>query len=104
MADPATGIDRDSGKQGGEPCVAGTRVPVRRIGDLVEREGWSPTETAERYDLSVSDVHHALAYYHDHLDEMDRYDRREREAEAGSVGPGFEAFDAARDRLRTDRN
>ena len=35
---------------------------------------------------------------------MDRYDRREREAEAGSVGPGFEAFDAARDRLRTDRN
>ncbi|EMA36585.1 DUF433 domain-containing protein [Halococcus hamelinensis] len=104
MADLATGIDRGPGKQGGEPCVAGTRVPVRRVGDLVEREGRSPAETAERYDLSVSDVHRALAYYHDHPDEMDRYDRREREAEAGADGTSFETFDAARDRLRNDRD
>lgn len=100
MPDLATGIDHDSEKQGGEPCVAGTRVPVRRVGQLVEREEYSPTEAAERYEISVSDVHRALAYYYDHPDEMDRYDRRERDVENRADETIVETLDAARDRLQ----
>lgn len=103
MSDLATGIDRDSEKQGGEPCIAGTRVPVRRVGHLVERENYSPSEVAERYDISVSDVHRALAYYYDHPNEMDRYDRRERDIESRADETIAESFDTARDRLQRDR-
>lgn len=103
MPDLATGIDRNSETQGGEPCIAGTRVPVRRVGHLIEREEFSPTETAERYEISVSDVHRALAYYYDHPDEMDRYDQRERDVEHRADETTVETFDAARDRLQRDR-
>jgi uncharacterized protein (DUF433 family) len=102
MPDLATGIEQDSEKQGGEPCVAGTRVPVRRVGHLVEREEYSPVAAAARYEISVSDVHRALAYYYDHPDEMDRYDRRERDVERRADETTVEAFDAARDRLQRD--
>jgi uncharacterized protein (DUF433 family) len=102
MADLATGIDRDPERQAGEPCVAGTRVPVCRIGNLVECEGRSPAETAEHYGISVSDVHRALAYYHDHPDEMNRYDRRERDVADRADETIVETFDAARDRLRDE--
>lgn len=97
MPELVPGIDRESDKQGGEPCVAGTRVPVRRIGHLDEREGTDPGEIAERYDLSLSDVHRALAYYYDHPEEMERYDRRDRERKRRDEEA--ESFEDARERL-----
>ena len=100
MPELAPGIDEDPDKQGGEPCVAGTRVPVRRIGHLADQE-IGPVEIADRFDLPVSDVHRALAYYHDHPDEMARYDRRDRSPEQ-SAGDGTETFEAARDRLQRE--
>jgi uncharacterized protein (DUF433 family) len=104
MPDLATGIDHDAEKQGGEPCIAGTRIPVRRVGHLVEREEYSPSETAEYYEISISDIHRALAYYYDHPDEMDRYDRRERDVENHANETTIETFDEARNRLRRDRH
>lgn len=101
----ATGIDRDLGKQGEEPCVAGTRVPIRRIGNLVGHHGAEPTATAEHYGITLSDVHRALAYYYDHPDEMERYDRRDDERErytadtAGEAKEDVETFEEACDRL-----
>lgn len=95
MPDLAAGIDRNSAKQGGEPCIVGTPIPVRRIGYLVERKEYSPAEVAERYEISVSDAHRALAYY---------YDQRERDIESSADEATVETFDAACDCLRRDSN
>ena len=54
----------------GEPHIAGRRISVRQVYALVEGRGNSPEGVADRYDLDVADVYHALAYYHDHPREM----------------------------------
>ncbi|MFL9708781.1 DUF433 domain-containing protein [Aeromonas veronii] len=100
MPEVATGIDHDPNKQGGEPCVAGTRVPVRRVGHLVDRHEATLAEAAEQYGISLSDVHRALAYYYDHPDEMAQYDQRDSTFENRATDA--EPFEAARDRLRRE--
>jgi len=37
---------------------------------LVEKHGVDAETVADRYDVDVADVYHALAYYHDHPREM----------------------------------
>lgn len=101
MAELTPGIDRDPDKQGGEPCVAGTRVPVRRVGDLAEEAGLVPDEIADRFDLTLGDVHRALAYYYDHSDEMAAFAERDRER-ADRATAESESFAEARDRLAGD--
>lgn len=54
----------------GEPHIRDRRVSVRQVSLLVEEHGESPQAVADRYDLDVADVYHALAYYHDHPSEM----------------------------------
>jgi uncharacterized protein (DUF433 family) len=53
-----------------EPHVRGRRISVRQVYALVEERGEDPEAVADRYDLDVADVYHALAYYHDHPREM----------------------------------
>lgn len=53
-----------------EPHVAGHRVSVRQISALVEKRGVDPETVADRFDIDMAAVYHALAYYHDHLWEM----------------------------------
>lgn len=59
----------------GEPHIAGHRVSVRQVYALVEGHGTDPESVADRYDLDVADVYHALAYYHDHPGEMSAVER-----------------------------
>jgi len=54
----------------GEPHVAGRRISVRQLVRLVEGRGDDPETVAERFDLDIADVYHALAYYHDHPREL----------------------------------
>ena len=54
-----------------EPHIAGRRLSVLQIRDRVKELGADPDTVAEEFDLSVADVHHALADYYDHLDEME---------------------------------
>jgi uncharacterized protein (DUF433 family) len=61
-----------------EPHVRGRRISVRQVYTLVEERGEDPEAVADRYDLDVADVYHALAYYHDHPREM-RDVKKERE-------------------------
>lgn len=61
-----------------EPHVAGRRISVLQIHELVEHAGENPEAVADRYDLDLADVYHALAYYHDHPREMAEV-RRDRE-------------------------
>lgn len=69
-----------------EPHIKGSRVKVTFIKERVEGRGLKPETVAHRHGLDVSDVYHALAYYHDHPDEMRTFEqRRERRiAEAKS--------------------
>jgi uncharacterized protein (DUF433 family) len=53
-----------------EPHITGHRISVRQVYALVEERGVDPEAVADRYDLDVADVYHALAYYHDHPREM----------------------------------
>jgi uncharacterized protein (DUF433 family) len=53
-----------------EPHIRGRRISVRQVYALVEERGEAPEAVADRYDLDIVDVFHALAYYHDHPREM----------------------------------
>ncbi|WP_433623493.1 DUF433 domain-containing protein [Halomicrococcus sp. NG-SE-24] len=53
-----------------EPHIRGRRISVRQVYALVEERGEAPEAVADRYDLDMADVYHALAYYHDHPREM----------------------------------
>lgn len=62
-----------------EPHIEGRRISVRQIYALIEERGEDPEAVADRFDLDVADVYHALAYYHDHPREMrDVEEERER--------------------------
>lgn len=62
-----------------EPHVAGRRISVLQIHDLVKCRGDSPEEVADMFDLDLADVYHALAYYFDNREEMEAV-RDERRA------------------------
>ncbi len=57
---------------GGKPRIAGHRITVHDIAVWHERMGMSADEIAVEYNLTLSDVYAALAYYFDHRDEVDR--------------------------------
>jgi uncharacterized protein (DUF433 family) len=76
----ATHIDSDPGKCGGKPCIAGTRIRVQDVYVWHELRGRSPEEIAADFpQLSLGQVHAALAYYHDHRDEIQSAVNSERE-------------------------
>lgn len=53
-----------------EPHIAGRRISVLRINDLVKDGEDSPETVADTFDLDLADIYHALAYYYEHPDEM----------------------------------
>jgi len=65
-------IESSPGIAGGKPRVAGHRITVQDIAIWHERLGRSPDEIAAEYDLTLAQIHAALAYYFDHRDEIDR--------------------------------
>ena len=65
-------IEATPGVSGGKPCIAGHRISVQHVAVLHERMGRTADEIASEYELSLADVHAALAYYFDHRDEIDR--------------------------------
>jgi uncharacterized protein (DUF433 family) len=63
-----------------EPHIAGHRVSVRQVYALVEERGIDPETVADRYDLDVADVYHALAYYHDNPRKMSNIEANREDA------------------------
>ena len=63
-----------------EPHIEGSRVSVRHIYKRVHERGLRPETVADRLNLDIADVYHALAYYHDHPEEMAAVERRREEA------------------------
>ncbi|MDA1190049.1 MAG: DUF433 domain-containing protein [Candidatus Poribacteria bacterium] len=55
----------------GKPIIAGTRMRVSQIAIEYERMGKTPDEIVESHPhLTLAQVHDALSYYYDHLDEI----------------------------------
>ena len=64
-------IEQDPARCGGQPVVGGTRIRVAIILGCY-RQGMSIEEIVQQYPgLKPADVHDALAYAHDHLDEIE---------------------------------
>lgn len=64
-------IEITSGTCGGKPRIAGHRIKVQDVVIWHERLGMSTDEIISQYpQLSLADIYAALAYYHDHLQEI----------------------------------
>jgi len=64
-------VEQDPARCGGQPVVGGTRVRVAIILGCY-RQGMSIEEIVQQYPgLKPADVHDALAYAYDHLDEIE---------------------------------
>jgi len=64
-------IEISPGTASGRPHIAGHRISVQDIVIWHEWMGRGVDEIAAEYDLGVSDIYAALAYYYDHRDELE---------------------------------
>ncbi len=73
-------IESTPGVCGGRPRIAGHRIRVQDIAALHEFQGISPDEIVAGYpQITLADVHAALAYYHANRDEIQRQMREDEE-------------------------
>ena len=64
-------IVQDPEHSDGAPTIEGTGIRVADVAVAYEESGYEPDEITQLYpDLSLADVHRALAYYYDHVDEF----------------------------------
>ncbi len=64
-------VTRTPGVCGGKPCVAGTRIRVWDIYEWYELGGKSASEIVAHFpQLTLADVHAAMAYFWDHEAEI----------------------------------
>lgn len=72
-------ISRSSGVCGGKACIAGHRVRVLDVVVWHEHQGMTPDEIVSHFPtITLADVHAALAYYFDHVEEIQQEMRAER--------------------------
>jgi len=73
-------IVRQKGVGGGKPIIAGTRMKVSQIVIYYEKMGYHPDEIVRAHPhLTLAQVHDALSYYYDHIEEIDRQIAEERQ-------------------------
>ncbi|MEO0519140.1 MAG: DUF433 domain-containing protein [Cyanobacteria bacterium P01_A01_bin.116] len=64
-------IEITPGVCGGKPRIAGHRIKVEDVVIWHEQQGLSPDEIVSQYpSITLADVYAALAYYHDHMEEI----------------------------------
>ncbi|MEX2559871.1 MAG: DUF433 domain-containing protein [Pirellulales bacterium] len=64
-------VEKDPARCGGQPIVSGTRIRVATI-LACYRQGMSIEEIVQQYSpLKPADVHDALAYAYDHMEEIE---------------------------------
>jgi uncharacterized protein (DUF433 family) len=72
-------ISRTPGVCGGKACIAGHRVRVLDVVGWHEHQGMTPDEIVSHIPtITLADVHAALAYYFDHIEEIQQEMRAER--------------------------
>lgn len=77
-------IVKTEGVMGGQPRLEGRRISVLQVAEMVLDEGMAPEEVSEGFDLDLSEVHGALSYYYENIEEMRKWrekrNRRIRES------------------------
>lgn len=64
-------VETDSARCGGQPVIAGTRIRVATV-LACYRQGMGVEEIVQQYPvLRPGDVHDALAYAYDHMDQIE---------------------------------
>ncbi len=64
-------IVHDDDHSQGAPTIDGTGIRVKDIASAYEHSGYEPDEITQLYPaLSLGDVHRALAYYYDHIQDF----------------------------------
>jgi uncharacterized protein (DUF433 family) len=63
-------ITRTPGVSGGEPCIAGRRIKARDVYVWYDLMGMTADEIASGYNLSLAQVHAALTYAYEHLEDI----------------------------------
>jgi len=85
-------IESSPGVCGGKPRIAGHRIRVQDIVVWYEHLGLTPEEIVTRFpQLTLGDVHAALAYYFDHREEIRRQLQEDEELVSAmriKIGPG----------------
>ena len=66
--------------RGGKPCIAGTSLRVSDVVLAYLFHNQTPNEIAAGYEVSLSSVHAALAYYYEHKSAVDEDIRQQIEA------------------------
>ena len=66
----AANITQSPGVCGGKPCIAGRRIRVQDVYVWYKTVSMSAEEIAEEYDLSLAQVHAALAFAFENLDQI----------------------------------
>jgi len=71
------------GVLGGKPRLAGRRISVLQVAEMVLDDGLAPEEVADQLDCTLAEVHAALSHYYDHPEEMKAFqeDRTARDEE-----------------------
>jgi uncharacterized protein (DUF433 family) len=68
-----THVESRPGKCGGKPCIAGSRIRVQDVYVWHEIQGRSPVDIVGEFpELSLADVHAAIAYYFDNREQVER--------------------------------
>jgi uncharacterized protein (DUF433 family) len=74
MADTVLSIDMivsNPDIRGGRPIIKGTTLRVQDIAEAHRFQNYTPDEMAYQFQITLAQVHAALAYYFDHRNEID---------------------------------
>jgi uncharacterized protein (DUF433 family) len=89
-------IVKTPGTSGGKARIAGHRIRVIDIAAWHEHQGMSPDEIVAQFpSLTLGDVHSALAYYFDHIEEI-RMEMRDEQAAAENYRQNYPSLIEAR--------
>lgn len=73
-------ISRQKGICGGKPIITGTRMKVSHIAIYYEKMNYQPDEIVRAHPhLTLAQVHDALSYYYDNIEEIDHQIAEERQ-------------------------
>ena len=73
------GIVKTDDVMGGQPRIDGHRISVLQLYEWVNEEGMNPETVSSEFNVALADVHLALSYYYDNVEEMETW-RARREA------------------------
>lgn len=73
-------ITRKEGVCGGKPIIAGTRIKVSQIAIYYEKMNYTSDDIVRAHPhLTLPQVHDALSYYYENIQEIDRQIAEERQ-------------------------